>query len=383
MSQTIAVRMAAFAAAIILLIAACTPVSAPAGTSPAMTSTQNLSVRTPAAITDPTKTAPAFTPASSKTSIPKSTSNSPTSVSLSGALEAGSPEAGTPAATQPITGTIVPTQTIEALPSASVTGQPAIAGEVNAELLLMREGPSKLYRTLKGYPDGTELTILGKTSSGEWLQVKAPGGDTGWVAASFVDLPQPLAKIPSVNVPYSQTVAGTVKTSDGQPVDVSIAIVARGGSDLRTDVNSGQTGEFTAYLPPTSIGFWNVSVVGINCNNIVVDMNCDLTGFVVVPSRYLIELPLKDPLSFVFEATDLVLDGEISGSGVLNNLNIVAERSDGSASYGSSDHTGNFSIPIAPGEWDIYVIRDGVQGRRVHVQVAIGSNPAPVTLIAP
>ena len=83
----------------------------------------------------------------------------------------------------------------------------------------VRKGPGASFAVTTTLPAGTPLTIFGRTSTGDWLQVRAPDRKGGWMSASLVklnvdptaipvpddvpltDQPAPVAKAPAAAVP--------------------------------------------------------------------------------------------------------------------------------------------------------------------------------------
>lgn len=77
---------------------------------------------------------------------------------------------------------------------AGQTETPAEAGEaslwVTASRLNMRSGPSSGAAVVTGLDSGTGLVPLGPTE-GDWVEVRAPSGQTGFVSSQFVTTTPP------------------------------------------------------------------------------------------------------------------------------------------------------------------------------------------------
>ncbi len=76
---------------------------------------------------------------------------------------------------------------------------------VNTEGLRLRSGPGTAYAIDASYPKGTKMEVIGKNPKGDWLQVKAPDGKTGWMAASLLTVNKLLGKITVAEIPPTPT----------------------------------------------------------------------------------------------------------------------------------------------------------------------------------
>ena len=106
----------------------------------------------------------------------------------------------TPQSAQPVD---TPTQLILPTESSAVnTGDttPVFAGDatVNVKTLNMRTGPGTQYEVVAAFASGTRLSLLGKDSSGAWVNVKAAEGQAGWMSAKYVTLSVPIENVPVV-----------------------------------------------------------------------------------------------------------------------------------------------------------------------------------------
>lgn len=59
----------------------------------------------------------------------------------------------------------------------------------------LRAGPGTVFPISAKTANNTPLTVFGRTSDGQWLQVSAPDGSGGWVAAGLVALRAPVEEI--------------------------------------------------------------------------------------------------------------------------------------------------------------------------------------------
>ncbi len=109
---------------------------------------------------------------------------------------------GETAATATITGTLVSTLTqtatatstpVPATPTSSQatvaapTATPTNLGHVLLDGLNLRAGPGTNYLIVANLGLGTELSVIGQSANGYWLNVRLPGGGEGWLARPYTD----------------------------------------------------------------------------------------------------------------------------------------------------------------------------------------------------
>jgi len=213
---------------------------------------------------------------------------------VSGTLTAAAPN---PTVQLP-TAASIPTNTQAPPPTAVYKGLPA---QVNVQNIIMRSGPSTLFDKITSFPQGTQVTIMGKISNDEWVQVKDPQGGSGWMSAQFLSQVD-LSGVPILAVPGSMTVTGNAKDTNNIGVDgLDVAVYQGNGADQRrTDTYTQQDGSFTVYLPGTSQGTWYVETVGTKCTSRVMDANCNKTGSITNPVLS-ITLPQTVTLTFIYD----------------------------------------------------------------------------------
>jgi uncharacterized protein YraI len=76
---------------------------------------------------------------------------------------------------------------------------------VEATRVNLREGPSERFPSLGLYERGTTFYVIGKTPSGEWLQVLTLDEQVGWVFAANLTLNADLAGVPVAEAPPTPT----------------------------------------------------------------------------------------------------------------------------------------------------------------------------------
>jgi hypothetical protein len=59
------------------------------------------------------------------------------------------------------------------------------------------------YPIVGGLSLGDSVEVVGKNTTGDWLQIAHPSGsdDQGWIAAAYADLTGSLAAVPEVSAP--------------------------------------------------------------------------------------------------------------------------------------------------------------------------------------
>ena len=87
--------------------------------------------------------------------------------------------------------TVTPTRSPTPLPGAVVT----------ADSAYVREGPGSHYAIILICPQSTTLDVLGRSTGGLWLNVRAPEGSLGWVQRGDVHLNRVFKELPTVEAP--------------------------------------------------------------------------------------------------------------------------------------------------------------------------------------
>ena len=97
--------------------------------------------------------------------------------------------------------TIKPTDTPQPTPTPQPTATPTPSptplpvAVVKSEAANVREGPGTTYRVRVVMKQGDRLTLLGRSGAGDWLLIRLPSWETGWVSASLVQVSTPLDAI--------------------------------------------------------------------------------------------------------------------------------------------------------------------------------------------
>lgn len=112
------------------------------------------------------------------------------------------------------------------------------AGPLTAEVLVianLRGGDSTLHNIEDGLQPGTELEVLGRSSRGtNWLFVRTPDGEQGWVAPSVVRLSGNILDAPEVDPPPPPVTPTPIATATPILPDANV-IQVRVDRDLQED----------------------------------------------------------------------------------------------------------------------------------------------------
>jgi len=144
--------------------------------------------------------------------VPVTADTATTSPTVEPTVEPATPTA-MPSDTPIPTATSQPTDTPQpsaTAPQPTDTPRPPDALVRNAQQRL-RSGPGQNYDNLQTFTQGAIFTITGKDATGEWIQVTAPDGQSGWIFASDMQINLPIADIPVVAAPPSPTPPPTPK----------------------------------------------------------------------------------------------------------------------------------------------------------------------------
>lgn len=192
----------------------------------------------------------------------------------------------------------------ETPPSASPTSSPqpqAVSAVVNVDVINLRDGPGTVFKVMYKALKDTPMALLGIDPGKNWVLARFPSGSIGWVSLSFITPQGDPSILPVLPLDYAYTVSGSVVDTAGAPIEgLTVAIYQQVGSEeRRTDTITLEDGKFTAFLPITENGTWNVEVVGISCTSRIVDADCNYTGR-FEPMYTKITLPEQSLVEFVY-----------------------------------------------------------------------------------
>lgn len=69
-------------------------------------------------------------------------------------------------------------------------------GIVTANMLNARAGPGTNYEVVRQIPNGTEVEIVGRDQTGNWLRIKLVNGNTPWVYIDYIDTNSVIGRLP-------------------------------------------------------------------------------------------------------------------------------------------------------------------------------------------
>lgn len=144
------------------------------------------------------------------------------------------------------------------------------AQDANAQVIAMsstlrlRDQPTTLNSAvLTELAGGTSITVIGRTSNNQWLQVRTSDGITGWAAAGYIDLKVALSTIPVVGATAPSTGAAPVVPAPAQPQGEAQARVISMGATLRLRAEPTTSAGILAELSPnTALGVTGRSPAG-------------------------------------------------------------------------------------------------------------------------
>ena len=260
----------------------------------------------------------------------------------------------------PPTNTPVPTPTIVA----------PFTAEVSVTSLGLRSGPSKFFPLIAYYPEGTTVVVSAQIPSSEWVYVTiadstdeawaADSNEIGWMSAVFLDIDEKYIGLPLMYYLDDQILTVYVFDTEGYPVNnVNIAVIYKeAGVEYRHDSFSDSAGVSLTYFPAGYHGkVVSVEIVGTGCDSIIMDEDCKMTNHFYHKNYENAELPYSGFVDFTFETATKNLVGYVIdqyGTRVANVQVRGFRTDDGAYSVAYSDDEGNFSLPLGPGNWDIF-----------------------------
>lgn len=83
-----------------------------------------------------------------------------------------------------------------AAPVMTVMAQAGTVATVNTGRLNLRSGPGVAFAVITSVPANTDVTLIGRASSGSWVQVQLTSGQQGWMNATRLRTLADLTKLP-------------------------------------------------------------------------------------------------------------------------------------------------------------------------------------------
>jgi serine/threonine-protein kinase len=116
-----------------------------------------------------------------------------------------------PTAAPTLAPTAPPPTAPPATPSLEPTAVPQPEAVVNIARLKLRAGPGESFPVLATLDQGTPLKVRGREATGQWVQVEAADGLSGWMATEYLQLNVALADVPLVEAPSGPALAPTAR----------------------------------------------------------------------------------------------------------------------------------------------------------------------------
>ncbi len=128
----------------------------------------------------------------------------------------------TPTATDTPTNTptstpVPPTDTSTPEPPTSTLTPTPINATVKAEALNLRTGPGVEYAIVGQLQQGDIIIVIARNLDGDWLEVEHEG-KTGWVSKEYLEAPEEVARVPTAEVPPTNTPFPPTATPTFTPV---------------------------------------------------------------------------------------------------------------------------------------------------------------------
>lgn len=300
-----------------------------------------------------------------------------------------------PTETKPPTETPEETQLPSPTSASSPTSTPSrpIDGEINVAFLNMRDGPSTFFDVIGTFEDGVNVVAISRVFDNNWVEVEIENEDeelvTGWMFAQYLDLEEDISLLPLASFPDNQIITGIVQDENGDPIEgVGIAtVLSTDDADFRVDSTSNAQGRFTVILPENLFGILDIQVISPQCDSILMDEDCQISGYILLNERVFVSIPQdRQEITFIYETASYTLTGTVvdNSNQPVEDVTINAVRDDGAFTFGFSGEDGEFAIPISEGIWDIYTVEFDPRNEGDTMVLTIAENtPDPITLRAP
>jgi hypothetical protein len=214
------------------------------------------------------------------------------------------------------------------------------------------------------------------------------GDHIGWMFTELLDIYGDINSLPIISFPDSLAVRGRVEDTEGNPIQgitISAFYQSQQG-ELRVNVTSDQNGDFTVYLPQDLLGTLDVQITGRGCLSPVVDLECQLDGYIQLEDRTFIAVPQQADIVFTYKPVTLTLKGKVfdSDSSLVAGIDVAGIRDDGAKTFATTNNAGEFSLPIDEGIWDIfsYTVNPAGEGARTTITVT-NTSPPNIELFSP
>jgi uncharacterized protein YraI len=262
-----------------------------------------------------------------------------------------------------------------------------VLATVQANSLYLKSGPSELFERVGLYPKWSIVTVLGIVPGEQWVYVETSDEQIGWMSTDYLWIIGEPSSLPELEITNGLQLSGTVTDFQDTPVTgVMLAIRENDtNSNERITVRTNSEGKFHAFIPEGKTRYWDVSVVGHDCNNHLVDVNCELAGYYLKPAQMKVDLAQDEPLAFVYEAGSTNLQGTVlNNQGTpTGNIRVIAQRSDGAKTWGLVSKAGTFALAVSEGQWEVYALKAEQVGTIVSVDIDKDGLATSIVIPAP
>ncbi|MBZ0287051.1 MAG: LysM peptidoglycan-binding domain-containing protein [Anaerolineae bacterium] len=120
------------------------------------------------------------------------------------------------------------------VPALGVSAQAGSAAAVNTGTLNIRSGPGVIFTIIGKLQYNEQITLIGKASSGTWVQIRTVGGNVGWVNSIHIRTYADFSLLP---VTYDTSIIvppQTVPPPGGGTVGGTVTYVVKTGDTLQT-----------------------------------------------------------------------------------------------------------------------------------------------------
>jgi formylglycine-generating enzyme required for sulfatase activity len=152
-----------------------------------------------------------------------------------------------------------PTSTASPTPTPTDTATPTPGAVVKDSSVEIREGPGSVYAVVATYPQGTKLDVLGRSAGKQWLKVRTPDGQVGWIRVEFLEVNVAVDVLEVGSAPASPTPrvpqAGATKVLEKAGITlvyVPAGEFLMGSPDNDSEADADEKPQHRVYLN----GFW-------------------------------------------------------------------------------------------------------------------------------
>lgn len=302
-------------------------------------------------------------------------------------------EAAQPAVSDTVApATATPKTSPTPFPSQTSTHSAPINATVNAAYVNIRSGPSMLFAVLQTLEQGDTISAQQRTKDNQWVKMVAldeeGAQNSGWMSTLYLTFGKDINGLPVAEFPQEQILYGRVEDSQGNVIPgIGIAVIYRqDGLELRTDVQSDETGRFITFIPEDLKGTLDVQIVGINCESPIMDALCNMSEYFQLDGREFVLLPQTEEVLFLYEKASTTLTGTVlnNKNQPVQNMVVVGIRDDGAESSTRTNADGEFSLPVSEGVWQVFtvILNPRREGESVSVDIT-NEEPQSISLTTP